>query len=70
MYWQLFQFAVLSFVPLFPVNATIHRPDPTKNLWTLECEGFETYPSVLKKIFLKAKLFYTDTVAAQQLKSE
>jgi hypothetical protein len=66
MYWQLFQIAVLSFVPLFPVNATIHRPDPTKNLWTLECEGFETYPSVLKKIFLKAKLFYE----AQQLKSE
>ena len=79
MYWQLFQIAVLSFVPIFPVNATVHRPDPAKNLWTFECEGFETYLSVLKRIYnhdkLKklysvAKLFYTDTMAARQLKSD
>jgi hypothetical protein len=61
MYWQLFQIIVFTFVPL-PIQPKIKRPDPTKNLWTFECEGFTS-------CYELSKLFYTSTIAAEQLKN-
>ena len=58
MYWQLFKLIVLTFVPYIPVNPKIRRPDPTKNLWTLECTGFVS----------QLKRFYTESPAAKLLK--
>lgn len=37
MYWLLLKLTLLTFVPL-PVHPKLTRPDPTKNLWTFECE--------------------------------
>ena len=62
MYWQLFQIIVFTFVPL-PIHPKIKRPDPTKNLWTFECEGFTSCYDL-------AKVFYTSTIAAEQLRNQ
>jgi len=59
MYWTIFKIVFATFVPL-PINPRIKRPDPTKNMWTFECDGFTT-------CFKEAQVFYTDTLAAQRL---
>ena len=59
MYWQIFEIIFLTFVPL-PINPRLKRPDPAKNMWTFECDGFTT-------CFQEAKIFYTDTLAAKRL---
>jgi hypothetical protein len=59
MYWLLLKLVVLSFVPL-PVNPKLTRPDAKKNFWTFQCDGFTS-------CFQVAKVFYTDTLAAQCL---
>ena len=59
MYWLLLKLVLASFVPL-PVNPKLTRPDPKKNFWTFECDSFTS-------CFKVAKVFYTDTVAAQYL---
>jgi hypothetical protein len=58
-WWLLFKIVALSFVPL-PVNPKLTRPDANKNFWTFECDGFTSG-------FHVAKVFYTDTLAAQYL---
>jgi hypothetical protein len=45
-----------------PIHPKFKRPDPTKNLWTLECEGFTSCYDL-------AKVFYTSTIAAEQLRN-
>ena len=59
MYWALFKILFATFVPL-PINPRLKRPDPSKNLWTFECDGFTS-------CFEAAKIFYKDTLAAQKL---
>jgi hypothetical protein len=59
MYWLLLKLTLLTFVPL-PVRPKLTRPDPTKNSWTFECDGFTS-------CFNVAKIFYTDTLAAKYL---
>jgi hypothetical protein len=59
MYWLLLKLVVSSFVPL-PINPKLTRPDPSKNFWTFECDGFTS-------CFKVAKVFYTETLAAKYL---
>ena len=59
MYWTLFRIFLSVFVPL-PINPRLKRPDPSKNFWTFECDGFVS-------CFNAAKVFYTDTYAAKVL---
>jgi hypothetical protein len=59
MYWTLFKIVVMAFVPI-PINPKLTRPDPKKNFWTFQCDGFTS-------CFNTAKLFYTNTLAAQNL---
>ena len=59
MYWTIFKIVFATFVPL-PVNPRFKRPDPSKNMWIFECDGFTT-------CFEEAKIFYRDTLAAQRL---
>ena len=59
MYWFLLKLVLAAFVPL-PVNPKLTRPDPKKNLWTFECDAFTS-------CFKVARIFYTDTLAAQYL---
>lgn len=59
MYWTLFKIVFAVFVPL-PINPRIKRPDPVKNVWTFECDGFAS-------CFETSKVFYTDTLAARNL---
>jgi len=60
MYWTLLKLVVLTFAPILPVSPRLKRPDPIKNLWTFECDGFTSF-------FEVGKIFYTDTLAAQKL---
>lgn len=57
MFWQLI--LVLTFVPL-PIRPKLVRPDPTKNFWTFECDGFIS-------CYQQAKVFYNSTRAAEML---
>ena len=59
MYWTIFKIVFVTLVPL-PVNPRLKRPDPTKNMWTFECDGFTS-------CFEEAKIFYKHTLAAQLL---
>ena len=59
MNWNLFKIVLTVFVPL-PINPRLKRPDPAKNFWTFECDGFTS-------CFQAAKVFYTDTLAAKRL---
>jgi hypothetical protein len=61
-WWLLLKMIVLTFVPL-PINPRVKRPDPSKNFWTFECDGFTS-------CFETAKVFYTDTLAARLLAEE
>ena len=60
MYWFLFKLMVLTFVPL-PINPRVARPDPKKLFWTFECDEF-------KSPYQIAKIFYTDSYAAEVLR--
>lgn len=62
MYWQLFQIIVFTFVPL-PIRPKFARPDPVKNLWTLECEGFTSCYKI-------SKMFYVNTIMAKKLEEK
>lgn len=59
-YWALLKIAVLTFVPLVPINPKLTRPDPAKNAWVFECESFTS-------CFDVARIFYRDTIAARYL---
>jgi len=59
MWWLLFKVVVLTFAPL-PLNPKLTRPDPTKNFWTFECDGFTS-------CFDTAKIFYKETAAGKIL---
>lgn len=59
MYWILFKIVVMAFVPI-PINPKVTRPDPKKNFWTFQCDGFTS-------CFNTAKIFYKDTLAARNL---
>ena len=57
------------------MNPKIRRPDPTKNLWTLECTGFESVyqaGSALARensgFVSQLKRFYTESPTAKLLK--
>lgn len=59
MYWQILQIILFTFVPL-PIRPKLTRPDPKKNFWTFECEGFTSCYKV-------ARVFYENTLAAEIL---
>jgi hypothetical protein len=50
MYLKLVCLVLSIFVPL-PLYPRVKRPDPTKNFWTFECEGFSS-------CYTAAKMFY------------
>ena len=54
MYWILFKLIVLSFVPL-PLNPKLTRPDPNKNFWTFECDGFKSCYEAAKVLYVSKK---------------
>ena len=60
MYWILLKLMFMTFVPL-PVNPKVTRPDPKRLFWTFTCDEF-------KSAFQLAKVFYTDTKAAEILR--
>jgi len=79
MYWQLFQILFWTFAPIVPVNPKIRRQDVSKNARIIECTGFESVSQIIKQFykdnkttiyrtFQHAQKFWTDTVAANQLK--
>jgi hypothetical protein len=75
MYWQLFKLIIFTFAPYIPVNPKIRRPDPTKNLWTLECTRFESVYQAGTAMarensgfVAQLKRFYTESPAADLLK--
>jgi hypothetical protein len=79
MYWQLFKLIVLAFAPYVPVNPRVFRvPNASKFQLVVECTGFESIyntgtalvkenQTTFQKLAVKARLFYTDTLAAKQL---
>jgi hypothetical protein len=80
MYWQLLQIMFWTFAPIVPVNPKIRRQDVSKNAWIVECSGFESVSQIIKQFykenkstiyrtFQQAQKFWTDTVAANQLKN-
>jgi hypothetical protein len=50
---------VVTFIPL-PLNPKLTRPDPAKNFWTFECDGFTS-------CFDTAKIFYKESAAGKIL---
>jgi hypothetical protein len=80
MYWQLFQILFWTFAPIIPINPKIRRQDVSKNAWIVECSGFESVSQNIKQLYKDNKTtiyktyqhlqkFWTDTVAANQLKN-
>ena len=80
MYWQLFQILFWTFAPIVPANPRIRRQDVSKNSWIIECSGFESVSQIIKQLYKdnkttiywtyqQAQKFWTDTVAASQLKN-
>ena len=79
MYWQLFKLIVLAFAPYVPVNPRVFRvPNASKFQLVVECTGFESIyqtgtalvkenQTTFQKLAVKARLFYTDTLAAKKL---
>jgi hypothetical protein len=59
-YWALLKIAVLTFVPLVPINPKLTRPDPAKNAWVFECESFTS-------CFDLAKAFHRESANAKKL---
>jgi hypothetical protein len=60
MYWFLIKLIALTFVPI-PINPKVTRPDNKKLFWTFQCDEF-------KSAYQLAKIFYTDSYAAEVLR--
>lgn len=51
MYWVLLKIVVATFVPL-PVYPKLTRPDPKKNFWTFECDGFKSAYQMAREMYM------------------
>jgi hypothetical protein len=50
MYWELCKLLAFVFTPV-PVGVEIHRPDPSKYLWTFQCTGFQSNYEFVRDLY-------------------
>jgi hypothetical protein len=55
MYWLFLKLFILSIAPI-PINPKLSRPDPVKNSWVFECDGFTSGYQIAKAKYLELDL--------------